>query len=647
MPVPAPDVLAPLLAPIPGDAPAGRDLRYDARYDAVREARREDAELPDGGLATERKVADWARVQKDTADLLGKESKDLNLAAWHAEALLRRAGVGGLAGGLTVLTGLLDQFWDGLYPEVEDGDVELRLGPLEWVGSRLDMAVRQAPIANGGLTFLSYRESRLVPTEAEAEANGEKRTQRAERLAEGRLAPEAATAAIAATPKAFYKTLVADVTAAVAALDELERVSDERFEDDPPSFRGLRAALDEVQRFAAATLAQKLVDDPDPIVEEASADGAGADGTGGDASGGAGANGTAPSLAAEPVSATDAAARVAASARYLRQQDPTAPASYLLLRGLRWGEIRSADGRVDPRLLEAPPAGARTRLRALLLDGKWAELLEAGEQLMATPAGRGWLDLQRYTLTACSRLGPSYSALADAVRGELGALLAAAPDLPYMTLMDDLPAANAETQAWLAEEQLGADGQGAENSDADSELPDGSAAFARALDDEAAVDVLVPRSAAVRGPTGGRRRADHGRNGAFGPGADGQDAFALARAELARGRTNRAVELLVAELDQERSARGRFVRQTQIAQILVEAGLPAVAEPILQQLVETITERSLEQWEAGPLVAQPLALMCRVIDATEGSAGTREELYLRVCRLDPLQAMALRAPAAG
>ena len=60
-----------------------------------------------------------------------------------------------------------------------------------------------------------------------------------------------------------------------------------------------------------------------------------------------------------------------------------------------------------------------------------------------------------------------------------------------------------------------------------------------------------------------------------------------------------------------------------------------------------IDERQLENWESGPLVAQPMALLCRVIDKLEDSyaADQRNELYLRVCRLDPLQAIALQRGA--
>jgi type VI secretion system protein ImpA len=67
-----------------------------------------------------------------------------------------------------------------------------------------------------------------------------------------------------------------------------------------------------------------------------------------------------------------------------------------------------------------------------------------------------------------------------------------------------------------------------------------------------------------------------------------------------------------------------------------------VAHPILQRLIETIDEKGLDQWESGPVVAQPMALMCRVLDHVGDEMGVRPGLYLRVCRLDPLQALALQ-----
>ena len=432
-----------LLVPVAGDEPAGRDLRYDPRYDQVKEARREDLVLPEGGLATDRKLADYTVVMKLGRTLLEKETKDLQLAAWIAEALLKQHGLSGLATGLQVVRGILETFWDGCFPAWHDDDPELRAGPLEWIGGKFDLPARMMIIAPPGVSFIDYQVSRTVPSEGDAEASREKRELRATALSEGKPAPEGIDRAIADANKAFYKVVVGDLTAAAQALADLEKIADTRFGRDAPSFLRLRGALDDMKRTASAILAQKLIDDPDPIVEEAAADaGAAVDESG--------------PQSPEPVNPADAARRIAVSSTFLRKLDPTGPGPYLTLRGLRWGELRAAaaTGELNPRLLEAPATAIRSRLKGLLLDGKWPELLELCETVMATPSARGWLDLQRYSLTACANLGTGYDAVAGALRDELRVLLKAIPQLPEMTLMDDTPTANAETKAWLKEEHL-------------------------------------------------------------------------------------------------------------------------------------------------------------------------------------------------
>ncbi len=623
--------LSTLLTPIAGDNAAGRDLRYDPRYDQVKEARREDMALPAGGLATERKVGDWALAAKLARQLLESESKDLQLAAWLTESQLKREGLAGLTNGLAALRGILEQYWDSCYPAWDEEDPELRAGPLEWVGTKLDIPVRQSAIAPGGVSLLDYQVSRGVPSESEAEGSTEKSERRNEAIADGKPMPEIVDRAIEAAPKAFYKMLVAEANGALAAITSLGTVADEKFGRDAPSFIKLHTAVEEVRAVAAMVLARKLVDDPDPI-EEIAEDASG---------GGAGLVVDTGPMTPEPVSAADAASRVAMAAKYLRAQDSTHPAPYLMLRGLRWGELRSSStGEVQPKLLEAPPTAVRARLRTLLLDEKWSDLLEQCEVVLATPQGRGWLDLQRYAITACDALGASHDAVGVALRSELRGLLRALPHLPEMTLMDDTQTANAETQRWLAEQKLrgGSGSTASESTDDSGDVEIGDRV--EALDDAMGEEDATSAAGGLR--AGGRRRATNDRRS----GTVERDAFAAARSELAQGRPNRAIEMLLGELARERSPRGRFVRETQLAYMMVAAGLDNVARPMLEKLVALIDERKLEDWEAGPLVAQPMALLCRVIARLEGTdaADPGNQLYLRVCRLDPLQAIALQHP---
>ena len=97
-----------LLQPIPGSNPAGANVRYDAVYDKLKEARREEEDVDQGEWKRPRKVADWPLVIKLASDALATKSKDLQIAAWLTEALLRQEGLGGLHAGLGVLRGLLD-----------------------------------------------------------------------------------------------------------------------------------------------------------------------------------------------------------------------------------------------------------------------------------------------------------------------------------------------------------------------------------------------------------------------------------------------------------------------------------------------------------------------------------------------------------
>src|SRR5690606_12750619 len=610
-----------LLEPIAGSNPAGANVRYEPVYDKIKQARHEDPDLPRGEDDPPRKTADYALAQKLATEVLEKRSKDLQVAAWLTEALVHREGFSGLKQGLELLHGLMERFWDHVYPEIDDGDLELRAAPLQWVGGStrstapgpLVLAVKAVPLNASGHSLLAYREGRAFGYESEAEDDPEKASARAAAIEARKPTPEDFDAAVEATPQAWYKQLVADIDGATAAQGTLDAFCAERFADVAPTFKPLREAIDEVRRLAAQLLAAKLEKDPDPpepieTVSEGLGVGEGeGGGTAEGKTGGGGGGGISPM----PKSREDAAARVAAAARFMRQESPADPGPYLMLRGLRWGELRAGGGRLDPKLLAAPPTEVRTRLKTFLLDGRWRELLEAAEDVMATPYGRGWLDLQRYVLTACEALGPEVESVAAAVRGALRSLLPDPPELPDLTLLDGSPTANAETRAWLRDSGI---------------LAEAAAEEAAAADGAAA--------SAAQAPVERRSRL-------------GRDPYDIAMQHVRAGKPNLGVELLMREAAQEKSERARFLRRSQAARIMVEAGLEAVAVPILREMVEQIDRHSLEDWEAGDTVAQPLGLLYRCLRKLDEDSSTAEELYLRVCRLDPLQAIQFTNSAPG
>ncbi|PYT16356.1 MAG: type VI secretion system protein TssA, partial [Acidobacteria bacterium] len=123
-----------LLNPIEGENPSGANLRYAPVFDKIKDARREEGEGPLGELPRDRKTADFKTVVKLAGETLATKTKDLQLGAWLTEAMLHQEGFSGLGQGLELLRGLVENFWDTLYPEMEDGDLELRAAPLEWLG---------------------------------------------------------------------------------------------------------------------------------------------------------------------------------------------------------------------------------------------------------------------------------------------------------------------------------------------------------------------------------------------------------------------------------------------------------------------------------------------------------------------------------
>ena len=110
-----------LLNPIKPEAPAGQSLRYDPVYDQIAEARSEDdASLPVGQWTRQTKKADYPSVASLSREALITRSKDLWLAVWLGEALIKVNGLSAVSSILDLLLGLQEQFWETLYPEIEE-----------------------------------------------------------------------------------------------------------------------------------------------------------------------------------------------------------------------------------------------------------------------------------------------------------------------------------------------------------------------------------------------------------------------------------------------------------------------------------------------------------------------------------------------
>ena len=594
-----------ILAPIAGENPSGIDLRYDTKllvFDKIKEARRKDDELAQGDWQTERKTANYPLVIKLAQDTLATVSKDLQLAAWLTEALLVTEHYRGLCQGITLCHSLLAEFWDTVYPVIEDGDRELRAKPLSWIGSMLEFPLRSAPIANAGYSWFVYKDSRVVGYEDQVKSDKERQA-RSELIDAGKLPPEIFDKAFAETPKAFYLAAEKDLDACIQALEGLEKYCDERFEDDAPAFTKLKNGLTDVRQTVHTLLNKKREKEPDPVevMPVAAAAQAKAGGEG---------NSVSPPLAgtlaglavAEPADRLQAVSSIATAAAFLRKQEPFSPAPYLILRGLRWGELRTASRLGDSTLLEAPPTELRQRVKRLALGKNWSELLDACEEAMALPCSRAWLDLQRLSVAACSALGTEYQPIATAIQSELRALLNDLPELLDATLLDDTPAANPETKAWLQHLKGAVQASGSPG--------DGSNTVST-------VDLNGT-------PTWLTQAAD---------------SYVLAKQALAAGQEEKAFAFMRSEIARQSSGRGRFRRTMQLIELAVAAGKDAIAQPLLDDVTAMIETHKLDSWEDPEQVASDLLKLMRNSKKIQDSIDDKQAMFERICRLDPVQAL--------
>src|SRR6202040_3967783 len=159
-----------------------------------------------------------------------------------------------------------------------------------------------------------------------------------------------------------------DLDACLQALESLEKFCDESFEDDAPGFSKLKNGLTEVRQTVHTLLNKKREKEPDPVevIPVAAAVEAKAGGDGDNVSP-AWTGSLASVSLAEPADRLQAVASIAAAAAFLRKQEPLSPAPYLILRGLRWGELRTASRLGDSILLEAPPTELRQKVKRLAL----------------------------------------------------------------------------------------------------------------------------------------------------------------------------------------------------------------------------------------------------------------------------------------
>lgn len=340
-----------LLTPIAGDQPVGVSLRYDGTYDEIRRARRADDQLEQGAWKRERKLSEWPRVVEIASEVLATRSKDLQVGAWLAEALVQLHGFQGLCDGLKLMRGLQLNFWDGLFPEIEEGNLDARANSLSWLDNQLSLAIKNVPLTDGAggirYTFGDWEDSQKfnIPENlddldsAELERINQIRMKAAD---ERKINSEQWRAARDTTGRPFYEATFAALNDCWAEFMALDAVTDEKFGDQSPGLHTLNRTLEDVRAVMGKIVITKRELEPDAVTDlvEVKPETR----TPGDWQA-TGAMVVSSHASKARTSGTAAASRdeayrkLAEAAAYFREAEPHSPVSYLVERAIRWGQM--------------------------------------------------------------------------------------------------------------------------------------------------------------------------------------------------------------------------------------------------------------------------------------------------------------------
>jgi type VI secretion system protein ImpA len=115
--------VAALLTEVTSESPGGEDVEYDREFLELEQAVNGKPEVQYGETVVASTPPDW-KVADALALSLMSRSRDIRVAVYLTRARLMRDGVEGLADGLALLEGLIEQRWACLYPQLDpdDGD---------------------------------------------------------------------------------------------------------------------------------------------------------------------------------------------------------------------------------------------------------------------------------------------------------------------------------------------------------------------------------------------------------------------------------------------------------------------------------------------------------------------------------------------
>ncbi|WEN14471.1 type VI secretion system protein TssA [Rhodanobacter sp. AS-Z3] len=311
-----------LLAPIGDASPSGDDLEYDPEFMALERAAAPKAERAIGDNVKAAEEPDWDKVV-ELAEAVLRRSKDLRAAVHLTTAWMRTSGMPGWSAGLSLIRGLLEHFWDTVYPQLDaddDDDPTMRVNSIVPLGDlqgvlryfRTTPFVQSPRLGRYDLRSLRIANGTLKITSTDGES-------------------EATLTEIEACCLDCNEDDLAAVTAAITQSLEsakaIDGIFNERLGTAGPDLKNLLGDIYELKKFLEPQLARRRP-------QEGGADEAGAGGLEAASSGGA-AGGAARASNGAIAGPQDVMRRLDELCEYYSRNEPSSPVPMLLRRAQR------------------------------------------------------------------------------------------------------------------------------------------------------------------------------------------------------------------------------------------------------------------------------------------------------------------------
>ncbi|WP_288129083.1 type VI secretion system protein TssA [Microbulbifer sp.] len=367
-----------LVGNISDDSPTGSDIREDrsptSDYYSIKDARNSARAAERSALFDDSDVdllAPWREVEKVANKVLSGVSKDLEVASWYTEALIRLYGFPGLRDGLQLIERLVSEHWEGLYPEPDEDGLETKVAPVSGLNGdgaegTLMMPIRNAPITPetdyGAFSFFQYQQAR----DADRLPDEDAKAARVETLGYGM---DLLNQNFEQTSDAWACDLVDTLDEAIASFKATNEKLREYCGHDAPPSSNVSGILDEVLRTTRFIYKPQL-ESANEQQEEQDAQVESVDGAEAVVDSAISAAQARPVTVAsgEISSREDALKMLEAAAKYFRRFEPHTPLAPGLERLITWGRMTVSELMVE-LLPDDQSRAMYSQLTGVKLDG--------------------------------------------------------------------------------------------------------------------------------------------------------------------------------------------------------------------------------------------------------------------------------------